>query len=250
MADGTATFRLSLENEMTGQSAQAVTSLEELRSQLQADTGELKAMENALRTLTKAQIVDEGACSSLSGKIATQKQKVADLNGHIVRQGASFTEAHKATQTLEKSTLKLGTNLAKVDNPAKEELWLFVLNLITDKGVVGLSAVVAEEALHPHFARKKGFEPEGVGFCCCDSEAYGGEPLRLRPAPEIPDRFQRGAFLLLQEGIGLLFSLQQAAKVVNEVLCFAYAEGGLKHRSPQFVRQCMAEFVVHHHQNV
>ncbi len=137
-----------------------------------------------------------------------------------------------------------------IDNSAEEELRLFLLNLLADEGVVGFGGIVAEEALHPHLSRQKGFEAEGVGFCSGGTEPDGREPLRLWSAPEIPEWLEGGAFLLLQKGLGLLLPLQEATKVVNKIFGFANAEGGLQHRTAKLFRQSVAEFMVHHHQHI
>ena len=119
MPTDTATFRLSLEDNISGATAAMVSPLEKLKAQLEGDTTELNAMEKALRQMKQASVMDVAATRSLTAQISAQKDKVALGNVAIVKQGAAFKSVAKDSSTAGSAMKKLGESVGKVDNPVK-----------------------------------------------------------------------------------------------------------------------------------
>jgi hypothetical protein len=90
MADASATYRVNLEDGVSGTAESAAGALKDLRTQIDADNKALKQLESAFKQLNSAQVVNIEAAQSLRKQIAAKKQTIGDAQAAYVRLGGTF----------------------------------------------------------------------------------------------------------------------------------------------------------------
>lgn len=90
MADAVATYRVELEDGVSGTSKNAVNALQELKDTIAADQKELRALESAFKDLNKAQVVNIDAARALQKQITAKKEAIGQAQAAFVNLGGTF----------------------------------------------------------------------------------------------------------------------------------------------------------------
>jgi hypothetical protein len=90
VADGSATYAVILDDQMSGPAASAAGALQSLRSSIQADTDELRGMQNAMRAMRADAGASAAEIGALNAKIIAKRAAIAGATREYVRLGGSF----------------------------------------------------------------------------------------------------------------------------------------------------------------
>lgn len=115
--NASATFRLALEDAVSGPAASSAAGLESLRQKLEADTQALRGMQNALRNLKSGGVAADKTVSSLKDKIAVQKATIAGSQAGLIKLGAGFARVKNAAGGAEKGTSAVSAALSYAGGP-------------------------------------------------------------------------------------------------------------------------------------
>ena len=119
MADATASVAIKLENGVSGPAQDAAGALEQLKTGIQSDTAELRAMQNAMRTLQSAANADKDAIKNLQEQIVAKKAAVNAATTDFVKLGGSFAKAAANANDLTKPIAKSGDAIKGLMDTAK-----------------------------------------------------------------------------------------------------------------------------------
>ena len=119
MADATASVAIKLENGVSGPAQDAAGALEQLKAGIQSDTAELRAMQNAMRTLQSAANADKDAIKNLQEQIVAKKAAVNAATTDFVKLGGSFAKAAAGADDMSEPIAKSGDALKGLMDTAK-----------------------------------------------------------------------------------------------------------------------------------
>ncbi len=119
MADATASVAIKLENGVSGPAQDAASALEQLKSGIQSDTAELRAMQNAMRTLQSAANADKDAIKNLQEQIVAKKAAVNSATADFVKLGGSFAKAAAGADDLAEPIAQSGDAIKGLMDTAK-----------------------------------------------------------------------------------------------------------------------------------
>jgi len=90
MADASASWALSLQDQVSPSAGSAADALQKLKSKLDEDTAALSRMQAAMRQMQQGTIVNVEAFKKLRAEIAAKKAAIGDMTAAYVRMGGDF----------------------------------------------------------------------------------------------------------------------------------------------------------------
>src|SRR5690606_24662723 len=92
MADASASWALSLQDQISPSAGSAADALQKLKSKLAEDTAAPAQMQRAMRQMQQGTVVNVEAFKKLRDQITAKKAAIADLTTQYVKLGGNFTK--------------------------------------------------------------------------------------------------------------------------------------------------------------
>lgn len=97
MADQKASFTIDMKDQMSGPARQAKAALEQLKSAIQKDQQEIRALGNAQKIMQQGSVVNVAEFKRLGERMQTLKNNVAGNQSSYLKMGGSMTDMSKKT---------------------------------------------------------------------------------------------------------------------------------------------------------